>query len=223
MVNILTGISLPGRGEGVKEKGEYKRQDRKDDLEFYQNARMEAHMGVETLGALRTYYKDALGNGSGVAHIDLCSSFSCHFPESYQPAGVTGMGMNEAELAANERLTARHVQNLNKEKELPFADNSFSVATNCASIEYLTDPLTHCSEVQRVLSPGGSYHISFTSRAFWTKATKIWTLLTHEERMVLVASYLSSGGFSDVAAYHITSPGDEDIGIEPLAVIVGRA
>eukprot|EP00754_Rhynchopus_humris_P035905 Rhum_TRINITY_DN17546_c0_g1::Rhum_TRINITY_DN17546_c0_g1_i1::g.166169::m.166169 len=221
--NVLSGIALPSEGAGVREKAEYARQDKRDDTDFYKQARFETHMSDEMITQLRAFYASQLDQ-SAAAHIDFCSSFSCHFPESYAPARCVTMGLNGAELDANTHATERVVQNLNKVKELPFDDASFDAATNVASVEYLSAPLRHFAEARRVLRPDAPYYVSFTTRAFWTKATKIWTQLSHEQRMVLVASYLTASGFHDVEAWHLIAPGAEgDNTVEPLAVVFGRA
>eukprot|EP01063_Lacrimia_lanifica_P024125 TRINITY_DN32088_c0_g1_i1.p2 TRINITY_DN32088_c0_g1~~TRINITY_DN32088_c0_g1_i1.p2 ORF type:complete len:239 (+),score=88.56 TRINITY_DN32088_c0_g1_i1:72-788(+) len=221
-VNVLDGLSLPGAGAGVWEKAEYARMDKKDDR-FYERPRFEGHMKVQTLAELSKYYEAFLGPRDVARHFDCCSSFDSHLPADYTPQEVVGLGMNGPELEKNPRLTQRVVQNLNKESTLPFPDNHFQAGTNVASIEYLAKPLKHLGEARRVLAPQAPYVVAFTTRAFWTKATHIWKELTHEQRMVLVASYFTASGFTHVEARHLIAPVDGDDSVEPLAVVHGFA
>eukprot|EP01059_Diplonema_ambulator_P033897 TRINITY_DN7319_c0_g1_i1.p1 TRINITY_DN7319_c0_g1~~TRINITY_DN7319_c0_g1_i1.p1 ORF type:complete len:247 (+),score=55.73 TRINITY_DN7319_c0_g1_i1:208-948(+) len=222
-VNLLEGIELPGYAATVEvDEDDYTKMDKKSDKVFYKRARMEAHMATESLEAIRTYYKGALGGGDA-RHLEMCASVFSYFPEGYTPQ-CHGVGLNEDELSANKALTDGFtVQNLNKEPNLPFADNSFGVCTHVASIEYLTDPIHHCRELNRVLAPSSPIHVIFTNRAFWTKSTKIWTTLTHDERTLLTALYLSYAGFHNIAAYRLAYGDERDNLPEPVAVVTGTA
>ena len=39
------------------------------------------------------------------SHLDVCSSWVSFLPEDYKPSVCVGLGMNEAELAANEQVS----------------------------------------------------------------------------------------------------------------------
>jgi SAM-dependent methyltransferase len=106
--------------------------------------------------------------------------------------------MNAEELAANPRLTARVVQDLNVSPELPWHDDSFDCVVNTASIEYLTRPLEVVGEVRRVLRPGGVFAVSFSDRWFPSKAIRVWSELHPFERLGLVLSLLLQAGFGDL-------------------------
>ena len=66
------------------------------------------------------------------------SSWISHFRTP--PAELTVLGMNATELDANEAATARVVQDLNLDPTLPFPDDTFTGATCCVSVDYLTRP-----------------------------------------------------------------------------------
>ena len=86
--------------------------------------------------------------------LDLMASFDSHLPEAPADQQVSGLGMNAEELAANPRLTARVVQDLNVSPALPWGDDTFDCVVNTASIEYLTRPREVIGKVRRVLRPG---------------------------------------------------------------------
>eukprot|EP00966_Prymnesium_polylepis_P080727 1870602-Prymnesium_polylepis.1 len=62
--------------------------------------------------------------------LDLCSSWISHLPSQLELGRVAGLGMNEAELSRNERLTERMVQDLNTAPSLPYEDESFDFVCN---------------------------------------------------------------------------------------------
>eukprot|EP00957_Ditylum_brightwellii_P174633 13297194-Ditylum_brightwellii.AAC.1 len=108
--------------------------------------------------------------------LDLCSSWISHLPNDGVSLGrVVGVGMNEAELKANQQLTEYYTQDLNKQPDLSqFDDESFDVVCNVVSVDYLTQPLDIFKEVHRVLRPGGVSLVSFSNRCFPTKAVAMW-------------------------------------------------
>ena len=216
--NVLAQVSdqLPSLGNGIWEKSDYRRDDKRNDEIFYKKARFEHHMQEDGLRHLCEYYSANIPNG--LKHIDVCSSFDSHF-NTYKPKYCVGIGLNGEELAKNTALDSFTVQDFNANEVIPFKDDSFDVATHVASIEYIVNPLVHMEQVRRVLAPSSTCVIAFTTRAFWTKATRIWKQLDHNQRVVLVASYLSHAGFHDITAEEITPPGVD----EPIAVVCGKA
>ena len=91
-------------------------------------------------------------------------SWVSHFRQA--PAELTVLGMNAAELSANEQ--ARHwvVHDLNEEPQLPFPDGVFDDVVCCVSVDYLVRPLEVFEEVARVLRPGGTFVCTFSNRLF---------------------------------------------------------
>jgi SAM-dependent methyltransferase len=106
--------------------------------------------------------------------------------------------MNQVELAANPRLSARLVQDLNATTALPWPDCSFDCVLCTAAIEYLVRPASILDEVKRILRPGGVFAISFSDRWFPPKAIRVWSALHPFERMGLVLSLLRLAGFDDL-------------------------
>ena len=70
--------------------------------------------------------------------LDLCSSWISHLPEDVAFSEVVGLGMNEAELEANKRLSKFVVQDLNKEPRLAkLESNSYNAVLCTVSVDYL--------------------------------------------------------------------------------------
>jgi SAM-dependent methyltransferase len=146
------------------------------------------HIDDGCIDALSRYYGSVLPSTPEGRILDLCSSWISHLPEGY--AGrVYGIGLNEAELAANKALTEGFaVLDLNETPRFAdLKDASFdavicsvsvSACLACvpllskpmlAQIDYLTRPRQILAEVARVLKPGGSAHMAFSNRCFPTK------------------------------------------------------
>ena len=106
--------------------------------------------------------------------LDLCSSFTSHYPEGYKAKKCVALGLNFLELMANPSKTDYKVQDLNQNPKLPFDDASFDVITNSLSVDYMTRPLELFEEMHRVLKPGGLACMAFTIRCFPTKIVPIW-------------------------------------------------
>ena len=144
----------------------------------------------------------------GDSVLDLCSSWTSHIDPSVQEKldlkRVTGLGMNEKELATNKALTDWTVLdlNINNHPELPYASSTFDTVLCQLSIDYLTNPLEVMKEVGRVLKPGGKIVILFSNRLFIQKAVGLWTGADDIDHSYIVASYLHycNGGFVDIKA-----------------------
>jgi SAM-dependent methyltransferase len=92
-----------------------------------------------------------------------------HYPKGYTASRISGLGMNEAELARNSVLTDYELKDLNTDPTLPYEDNTFDVITNAVSVDYLNKPREVFKEMHRVLKPGGTAMMSFSNRCFPTK------------------------------------------------------
>jgi SAM-dependent methyltransferase/FKBP-type peptidyl-prolyl cis-trans isomerase 2 len=175
----------------------FKRLDETDDGLFYRMSRMLDHLDSRALEELSRLHADLLPVGADI--LDLMASFDSHLPDSIDPLCVTGLGMNEEELAANTRLTSRLTHDLNREAGLPFENDSFDAVLCSLSVEYLTQPLEVFREVKRVLRPGGIFITSFSNRWFPPKVIGLWIDLHEFERMGLVSEYyLLTGGFGPI-------------------------
>ena len=80
----------------------FKRQDESGDELFYVHPRFETHIDDSTIDNLTAFYREALKPDDRV--LDLMSSWISHLPPEVRYQQVSGLGMNEAELARNERL-----------------------------------------------------------------------------------------------------------------------
>ena len=188
----------------------FEREDERPDADFYAEPRFVRHIDAVAIDGISRVYEDWLPPGGRI--LDLMSSWVSHLPESLDPRGVAGLGLNEAELAANPALTERRVQDLNQEPRLPFETAGFDGAVCTVSVEYLTDPFAVFREVARVLRPGGVFVVAFSNRWFPPKAIRIWKEIHEFERMGLVMEYfLESGAFRDLATRSVRGlPRPED-------------
>ena len=186
------------------------------DALFYAQPRLVTHIDDGAIAAVTALYRELLPPGGEI--LDVMSSWVSHLPPEVAYAGVTGHGMNAAELAANPRLTARLVRDLNAEPVLPLADGSFDGACMCVSVQYLQRPVTVFGEVLRVLRPGAPFVVTFSNRCFPTKAVAIWQALNDDEQQELVALYMQRAGFESIDVSEII-PEEGD----PLWAVIGRA
>ena len=194
----------------------FDKRDRSPDPVFYAEPRLVTHIDAGAIAAVTALYRQELPPGGTI--LDLMSSWISHLPEEIAFAGVTGHGMNATELAANGRLTARFVRDLNAEPVLPLEDASFDGACLCVSVQYLQRPVAVFAEVRRVLRAGAPFVVTFSNRCFPTKAVAIWQALEGHEQQELVALYMQRAGFPTLEASEIVpETGD------PLWAVIGRA
>ena len=171
-------------------------QDPSDDQLFYLIPKFVQHAGAECRESLTKYYGCVLPDNGDV--LDLCSSWTSHYPKGYKAKRCAALGLNALELLANPAKTEWTVQNLNKDPRLPYDDNSFDVVTNSLSADYLTSPLEVFKEVRRVLKPGGLAAMAFTNRCFPSKVVPCWTRpFTEPSHARIIASYYHYAGFDD--------------------------
>lgn len=193
------------------------RQDESADENFYREPRFTTHIDDATIVALTQYYRETFDPADRI--LDLMSSWISHLPGEIRYRHVAGLGMNEAELSANERLDAYAVQNLNTEPALPYPDGSFEAVTIAVSIQYLVRPFEVFAEIGRVLTPGGRCVVAMSHRLFPTKAIYAFQAMPAADRCRLVSAYLQkSGRFSDVATLDRSPPN-----ADPLWIVTGRA
>ena len=164
-----------------------------DDGIFYQQPRFVHHLSVSFRNRLTSLYSEYLLNHYII--LDLMSSWVSHLPSNISYKKVIGHGMNEAELSSNERLDRFFVQNLNKKQNMPIEDSSVDVGLIVAGWQYLQYPEKVSLELSRVIKSDSLLIISFTNRAFWTKAPNIWTYSSEEKRIEYVTSVLTSNGW----------------------------
>jgi hypothetical protein len=179
---------------------------------FYQKPRMVHHLDAAALRQISGLYVHLLPKGGRI--LDLMTSWTSHLSSDLAPAQVTGLGMNERELAANGLLSERVVQDLNLDPRLPFPDQAFDAVVCTVSVEYLTKPVEVFNQVRRVLRPGGRFVVTFSNRWFPPKVVKVWQDVHEFERIGLVLEYfLLSGGFAGLETWSLRGlprpPGDK--------------
>jgi SAM-dependent methyltransferase len=196
----------------LSDRDRRKRDDRPDET-FYQDPRFVTHADDAFINRLTALYDDRLAPGDRV--LDAMSSWVSHLPPT-EFDRVVGHGLNEAELAANDRLDEFVVRDLNADRTLPFADDAFDAVCCALSVQYLQYPGPVFAEFERVLAPGGTVVVSFSNRMFPTKAVRAWRVASMDERADLVERYLNTGGLA-VADRIAERPGTD-----PFHALVGR-
>ena len=164
---------------------DFKRRDESDDAGFYATDRMVSHLDRCALRTVERIIGSLIVEPEPVI-LDLMASWDSHLPSDLKPAQVTGLGMNANELAANPNLSRYLVHDLNQDPKLPFEDQTFDVALNVVSVDYLTNPMAVFTEVGRVLNPGGLFLVIFSNRWFEPKVTNIWRGAGENERFSMV-------------------------------------
>ena len=164
-----------------------------DDQIFYQQPRYVHHLSNSFRTRLTSLYLDYLLNHHVI--LDLMSSWVSHLPSNIRYKKIIGHGLNEAELSSNKRLDSFWVQNLNKTQNMPIEDSSIDVGLIVAGWQYLQYPEKVSLELSRIIKPDSLLIISFTNRAFWTKAPNIWTYSSEEKRIEYVTSVLMANGW----------------------------
>ena len=219
---VLDGYEWP-------EKFPYSKQDLTpdwagNDQMFYTIPKLGHHAGGECRASLTRFYECALPPSGEGDVLDLCSSFTSHFPDAWRARRCVALGLNPLELAVNPSKTEWRVQDLNKEPTLPYDDASFDVVTNSLSVDYMTSPLELFGEIHRVLRPGGLACMAFTNRCFPTKVVPAWRKpFTEPAHAQLVASYFryAQGDWSEVGVADV-SPDGWTGQRDPAIVVVGR-
>ncbi|GCL41103.1 methyltransferase domain-containing protein [Anabaena sp. FACHB-1250] len=169
--------------------------DDSDDQLFYSYPRFVTHVDEGFIQQLTDLYRQRIPANARI--LDMMSSWVSHLPTDRDFAHVEGHGLNAEELARNPQLNHYFVQNLNINPQLPCLDQEFDAVINCVSVQYLQYPEAVCSEIHRILKPGGIAIISFSNRMFFQKAIQVWRDGSEAFRVELVKGYFRSiPGFS---------------------------
>lgn len=161
--------------------------DRADDVPdnvFYAVPRFVTHIDDLCIAAVSDLYEQLEVEGDV---LDLMSSWISHFRAA--PRSLTVLGMNGAELEANEMATRSVVHDLNRQPRMPFEDDSFDDVVCCVSVDYLTKPVEVFRDVARVLRPGGRFICTFSNRLFPTKAIRAWLYTDDDTHCEIVSEY----------------------------------
>ena len=196
----------------------FRRYDESPDAFFYRQPRLVVHIDDAAIEAVTQLYRELFPSGGAI--LDLMSSWVSHLPSEVSFGRVVGLGLNEPELAANPRLDAYVVHDLNQNPRLGFESSSFDAAAICVSIQYLTQPVAVLREVGRVLQPGAPIVITFSNRCFPTKAVAIWQALDDAGHADLITRYLTDAGNWTTIEALDRSRGD--FGGDPLFAVVAR-
>ena len=200
----LTGPGMQSRYNGSATRffdgPAFDRDDPDDDRRFYGQPRLVQHIDDHAIAAISSLYGRLIPPGSRV--LDLMSSWTSHLPDDLETSSVTGLGLNTEELAANARLRAYDVHDLNRVPRLPYPDASFDAVICTVSVEYLTRPFEVFADVARVLVPGGVFVVTFSDRWFPPKVIRIWKELHPFERMGMVLElFRQSERFTSLATF----------------------
>ena len=197
----------------------FERMDEDDDRVFYQYPRKVVHIDDNAIAAAGRLFQALVPPNSVV--LDLMSSWRSHWPAGHPKARMTGLGLNREEMDDNPDLDEVIVHDLNRDIDLPFADETFDAALITVSAQYLTRPIATFREVNRILKPGGIFIVSFSNRMFPTKAVYIWRASSDRGRVDLVGTYMEeAGNFEDIQGI-FANPQDSPPG-DPLFAVHSR-
>ena len=206
MEMITSGSGMQMRVNGTPtaffNEDPFRRKDENPDRDFYQRPRFVQHIDSKADEIITGLYGRLLKPGMQV--LDLMTSWVSHIPVDLDLAAIHGLGMNRAELNANERLTSATIHDLNQNPHLPYDKDHFDAVLCTVSIEYLTQPFRIFKEVARVLKPGGVFVTTFSNRWFPPKAINLWGQIHEFERMGLVMEYFAeSGAYTDLSTLSV--------------------
>ena len=182
----------------------FRREDETSDDLFYAEPRLVVHVDDHAVQAISGYLGRVLPRDGVI--LDLMSSWRSHLPRDMEIQSVVGLGLNAVEMAENPQLDRAVVHDLNADPRLPFDNAAFDAAVVTVSIQYMVTPVEVFTEVNRILRPGGGFHVIYSTRMFPTKAVAIWKTLDDGLRAGLIGSYFrSSGSWESLQALDVGS------------------
>ena len=170
--------------------------DQSDDMEFYKYPRYCYHLDQGFRSRLTKLYEETISENSIIC--DFMSSWVSHLPESRNYKRIIAHGINREELEANKVLDSFWVQNLNVNTVLPIEDNFIDYALMTAGWQYLEYPEKISEEILKKVQPNGKIIISFSNRAFWSKAPRIWSENDDLGRVKYIESVLKDSGWRNI-------------------------
>lgn len=177
----------------VLSEAQRRRWDNSDDALFYAQPRFVHHLDAAFRQRLTQLYRDRIPAEAVV--LDLMSSWVSHLPVDVEYASVIGHGLNEQELAANDRLQRHWVQNLNCDQRLPLDDASIDATLIVAGWQYLQYPEAVAAELLRITRPDGQLIVAFSNRMFFTKAPQVWADGSDRDHLAYVTRVLVAQGW----------------------------
>ena len=208
----------------------YARPDEAPDPQFYAPPRITAHLDSRAQQTVGSIYRHIIPPDGRV--LDLMSSVHSNLARDQRYGALYGLGLNGPEMSANDRLDGAVIGDLNTDRAIPFADDSFDAAICTVSIDYLVDPVRTVAEMARMLRPGAAFAVTFSNRWFPPKVTRLWTELHPFEQMALVVRYFErSGGFTELETISFRGhprPMDDPYyrqitTSDPVFAVIGRA
>ena len=171
------------------------KEDTQDDSIFYSHPRFTYHLDDRFRIRLEELYQLYIPENSIV--LDLMSSWVSHLPTTIRYKRVIGHGMNLLELEKNKVLDSFWVQDFNQKQKLPLDNSSIDVCLIVAAWQYLQYPEEIASELKRIIRKEGLLIISFSNRAFWSKAPQIWRENSEIGRINYIKEILLAAGWID--------------------------
>ena len=172
------------------------KQDNSNDSDFYSEPRFVYHLDESFRNRLTKLYKEKINNNAIV--LDLMSSWTSHLPEEIKYKRVIGHGLNLLELENNKRLDSFWIQDFNVDQNIPLDDSSVDVCLMVAAWQYLQYPEKLAFNLKRVMKPKGQLIVSFSNRAFWAKAPRIWTEGSDIDHINYIKNVLKTQGWSNL-------------------------
>ena len=218
-------ISVPFRREWPDDcpflPNDFVRINNYNDGTFYALPRLVYHIDEPAVCALTQHYRRSITRNSDL--LDICSSWASHYPTEFPETmkSIRATGMNYVELFFNDQLTDGFVvadlngnNFVNKPGDGPrgdygafseFDNESVDVITCALSIDYLMDPIQILMGCNRLLRVGGKVIVSFSSRFYVTKATRLWRVTGINFHLELVNAFIQyAGNYEQPMAYNIT-------------------
>lgn len=168
---------------------DFERDSEHADAEFYKKPRMVDHLDSLALNTLEELISRLVPDNAEV--LDLMSGPNSHINPKLNPKSVTGVGLNQEEMDANQSITKTVIHDVNADTTLPFDQDTFDVALLTISVQYVTRPVELFREVARVVKPGGLFIVTFSNRFFPPKAVSIWKDSNDNQRKMLVNGYFN--------------------------------
>ncbi|KAK3723467.1 hypothetical protein LTR37_001719 [Vermiconidia calcicola] len=200
---------------------DFMRQDSSSDSSFYSSPRFVTHIDDAAIATLREYYDSVLPRKGRI--LDFCSSWVSHYPRAVETAAeggelrVIGLGMNKAELDANDVLNSgRLLLDLNKDADVAVAlkkeqaigeidAEKLDASTNVVSTDYLTQPVAVLRSLLDATKSGGTVHLTISNRCFPTKAISRWLRVEEDERLLMVGDFLHFAGWREIEIVELSN------------------